>query len=144
MRKLAIATGAALIALVIAGYVYVTNGGMTARQRPAGWEAAIARRLVALSVPRSAKERKNPLTADANSAHLSAGQALYKQKCEVCHAPDGAGRTETSGGQYPQPLDLRSAEVQGLTDGELFYFIRNGVRNTAMPGWFLPDDQVSR
>ena len=28
------------------------------------------------------------------------------------------------------------------TDGELFYFIRNGVRNTAMPGWQLPDQQT--
>src|SRR5437763_764535 len=28
------------------------------------------------------------------------------------------------------------------TDGELFYFIRNGVRNTGMPGWQLPDQQI--
>jgi predicted CXXCH cytochrome family protein len=28
------------------------------------------------------------------------------------------------------------------TDGELFYFIQNGIRNTGMPGWQLPDQQT--
>jgi hypothetical protein len=28
------------------------------------------------------------------------------------------------------------------TDGELFYLIQNGVRNTGMPGWQLPDEQI--
>lgn len=141
MRRLIVAL-ALITAGVAGGYWYVAHGGMVARERPAGWEAPIARALLAASVPSSARQQKNPLTADANSAHLAAGQTLYKQKCEVCHATDGGGRTETSGGQYPPPLDLRSAEVQGLTDGELFYFIRNGIRNTAMPGWFLPDQQI--
>ncbi len=142
MRKLFIVGGAILVALIVILYGYVTHGGMVARQTPALWEARIARGLVALSMPRSAKEQKNPLTADANSAHVDAGQKLYREKCEVCHAPDGAGRTEISGGLYPPPLDLRDTAVQRLTDGELFYFIRNGVRNTAMPGWFLPDQQT--
>ena len=29
-----------------------------------------------------------------------------------------------------------------LTDGEIFYHIRNGIRNTGMPAWDMPDDQV--
>jgi hypothetical protein len=36
---------------------------------------------------------------------------------------------------YPQTPDLRSARTQGLTDGELFYAIEQGIPWTAMPGW---------
>jgi predicted CXXCH cytochrome family protein len=36
---------------------------------------------------------------------------------------------------------LRSV-VAPMTDGEIFYHIRNGIRNTAMPAWSLPDRQV--
>jgi predicted CXXCH cytochrome family protein len=41
-------------------------------------------------------------------------------------------------------LDLSRAALRarGRTDGDLFYFIRNGIRNTAMPGWQLPDEQT--
>ena len=36
---------------------------------------------------------------------------------------------------YPKPPDMRLAETQDLTDGEIFYIINNGVRLTGMPGW---------
>jgi hypothetical protein len=33
---------------------------------------------------------------------------------------------------------MRRAETQGLTDGEIFNIIENGVRLTGMPGWGGP------
>ncbi len=30
---------------------------------------------------------------------------------------------------------MREARTQQLSDGELFYFIENGIRLTGMPGW---------
>lgn len=30
---------------------------------------------------------------------------------------------------------MRDAETQDLSDGEIFYIIKNGVRFTGMPGW---------
>ena len=38
-------------------------------------------------------------------------------------------------GLYPRPPDMRQAPTQGLTDGELFYIIENGVKLTGMPAW---------
>jgi predicted CXXCH cytochrome family protein len=81
---------------------------------------------------------------NAGSENVSAGQELYKQKCETCHGYDGSGKTEAGGGLYPPPLDLRGPEVRNATDGEVFYFIRNGIRNTAMPGWQMPDQDTWR
>jgi hypothetical protein len=36
---------------------------------------------------------------------------------------------------YPKPPDLRKAETQNRTDGELFWIIENGVRFTGMPAF---------
>jgi hypothetical protein len=38
-------------------------------------------------------------------------------------------------GMYPRAPDMRRAETQNLTDGELFYIIENGVKLTGMPAW---------
>jgi hypothetical protein len=38
-------------------------------------------------------------------------------------------------GLFPKPPDLRLAETQNLTDGELFWIIENGVRFTGMPAF---------
>jgi hypothetical protein len=36
---------------------------------------------------------------------------------------------------YPRAPDMRGEATQGLTDGELFYIIENGIRLTGMPAW---------
>jgi predicted CXXCH cytochrome family protein len=143
VRKVGI-VAAVIAVLAAAGYFYAISGGLVARKKPSQVETAIAHWLVKWSVPSVERNRQNPLGNDAAGAHVTAGRDLYRQKCEVCHASDGSGVTEAGSGQYPPPRDLRSSGVQQYTDGELFYFIRNGIRNTAMPGWSIPDQQIWR
>jgi len=143
-RKIAVIAVALFALAAIALYGYIISGGLTARQNPPAIEKNVTRWLLDVSVPESAKRMKNPLTADSGAVDVFAGQDLYKQKCEVCHGYDGSGKTESGGGLYPQPLDLRSREVKQATDGQLFHFIRNGIRNTAMPAWQLPDQDTWR
>jgi predicted CXXCH cytochrome family protein len=130
----------AVLLLLGLGYRYITTGGLRARQKPSAVESVIARELVDFSVPAAAKAVMNPL--DDADAHVEAGRELYRKNCEVCHGYDGRGTTSLSGGLFPPPVDLQSARAAGKTDGELFYFIRYGVRNTAMPGWQLPDQET--
>jgi predicted CXXCH cytochrome family protein len=133
----------ALLAIAMgAFYRYIVSGGLIARQKPLAVEASLTRWVLHLSVPDLANKLKNPLSADAGSADVSAGRELYRQKCEICHAYDGSGRTEMAAGQYPPSLNLRSPQIDHTSDGELFYFIRNGIRNTAMPGWQMPDQAI--
>jgi len=136
----------AVLGIVASGvlYEYIVSGGLIARQKPTAVEKNVTRWMLRASVPDSAKTMKNPLMADAGGVDVFGGQELYKQKCEVCHGFDGSGKTEAGIGQYPQPLDLRGPEVKNGTDGEMFYFIRNGIRNTAMPGWQMPDQDIWR
>jgi len=132
---------------VLAGalfYHYIISGGLRARQKPSALEISLANGLVNLSIPNEAKTLKNPLAANPDSANVAGGREFYQKNCETCHSYDGSGKTAASSGLYPPPLDLSQFALakRKRTDGELFYFIRNGVRNTAMPGWQLPDQQT--
>lgn len=136
----------ALVLLLIIGgtalFYHVTHGGLVARQTPSTIETYVAHELVNLSIPNEAKARKNPI--EANAAALTAGRELYQKNCESCHGYDGVGRTAAGSGTYPPPANLGQAAViqRKRTDGEMFYLIRNGIRNTAMPGWQFPDQQI--
>ena len=121
-------------------YHYITTGGLIARQNPSSLETFVAHELVNLSVPREAKALKNPI--GTTEAAVFSGRELYRKNCEVCHGYDGKGKTMAGGGLYPPPGNLSRDISVSRTDGELFYFIRNGIRNTAMPGWQLPDEQT--
>ena len=127
---------------LIAGVLYqtVVPGLSVARREPPRIEVAIATWLLHASVPRQAKMRANPLGNDP--ADISAGRDTFIQKCEICHGYDGSGRTEIGSGEYPRPPALRAIGITSMTDGEIFYHIRNGIRNTGMPGWQMPDRQL--
>jgi hypothetical protein len=53
-----------------------------------------------------------------------------------------AERPQSGPAKYPRPPALRSAAIAATPDGELFYHIRHGIRNTGMPAWNLPDRQI--
>ena len=93
-----------------------------------------------LAASAEAKARTDPLANDP--AEIAAGHDLFSQKCESCHGYDGGGKTEIGSGLYPRPPALQSMDVSSMTDGEIFYHIRNGIRNTGMPAWQLPDRQI--
>ncbi len=145
-RVIRVLVGLAILAALISAALYrhIISGGMRARQTPSALETFVAQGLVELSIPNEAKTLKNPLNAGAAGADAAAGRELYQKNCEACHGYDGSGKTAASGGLFPPPLDLRRFALlkRKRTDGELFYFIRNGVRDTGMPGWQLPDRET--
>src|SRR5271169_4959935 len=121
-------------------YAIFVPGLSSALSEPPAAETLIATWLLHQSVPDAAKQRVNPLKSDP--ADMAAGRELYREKCEICHGYDGSGKTTIGAGEYPRPPALRSAAIAATPDGELFYHIRNGVRNTGMPAWNLPDHQI--
>ena len=128
-------------ACLLAGvlYEYVVPGLSSARTPQSPAESAVATWILHASVPVAAKERPNPLGSDP--ADVTAGRDLFRQNCEACHAYDGGGKTQIGAGEYPHPPPLRVA-VASMSDGEMFYHIRNGIRNTGMPAWDMPDQQI--
>ncbi len=138
-----VGAGGAVIALLFIGlYAFIVWEGSSARGEAPALETRIAQWLLYHTVPASARAMKNPLDTAAGSPDVLAGHDVFRGKCELCHAYDGGGKTAIGAGQYPRPPDLRGADVQRMSDGELFYHIKNGIRHTGMPAWELPDRQI--
>src|SRR5205807_685585 len=95
-------------------------------KKPSDFEYAIANWALAVSIPSASKALKNPI--HGAPAELADAKEHYKEHCAVCHAENGSGKTETAAGMSPEVPDLRAKHIQKLTDGELFYVIKNGVR----------------
>jgi len=134
--------GVILLAVIVLGalaYFLALPGLSISRREPSSIETSIATWLLHNSVPAADRQRVNPL--DKDLSNITAGKELFSRKCETCHAYDGDGKTEIGAGSYPRPPVLRSL-VTSLTDGEIFYHIRNGIRNTAMPAWNMPEREI--
>jgi mono/diheme cytochrome c family protein len=58
---------------------------------------------------------------------IAAGSRLFADHCAQCHGPDALGRKKRP--------SLRTVEVQGAADGEIFWLLRNGALRKGMPSW---------
>ena len=126
-----------LVVLLLAGLcVFVSRflpDGPGARGSPSATESALARRLRSWTVPASARDARNPFNSSAELIRESARH--FADHCASCHANDGSGATEIGRHLFPRVPDMRGEHTQCLTDGELYYFIHNGIRWTGMPAW---------
>jgi len=71
---------------------------------------------------------------------LREGMAHWADHCASCHGNNGSGETMYGKTMYPRPPDMRLAPTQELSDGELYYTIKNGVRLSGMPAFGEPGD----
>ena len=113
--------------------------GLSTADQPSYLEKTVARAARNLAIPRRARLEANPWKATPEV--LQEARESFLDRCAVCHGPDGAGETGVGRNLYPKVPDLRLPQTQNLTDGEIRYIIRNGVRLTGMPGWAKPHDE---
>lgn len=121
------------IAAGILAFGYLLNSGLTAKPKPGPVETFVAQRLRNTVIGFHSRAITDPTPATPDT--IAEGRAHFADHCAVCHGNDGSGNTEMGQGLYPKAPDMRLAATQGLTDGQLFYIIENGVRLTGMPGW---------
>ncbi len=107
--------------------------GLSARDKPSSAEAFLAQRMRRWAIPANARKMKNSFSDSAEA--VEAGRMHFADHCATCHGNDGRGKTEIGQNLYPKAPDMWGKETQSLSDGELFYIIKNGVRLTAMPAW---------
>jgi glucose/arabinose dehydrogenase len=80
--------------------------------------------------PDSAKTMQNPY--EQQTAAINTGKTLYARNCLSCHGKTGHGT-----GNIPS---LVGGKLQGVTSGEVFWFITKGDTDNGMPAWaFLPE-----
>ena len=125
-----------MLAIAIAmaiGVALVIHRGFRATSKPFPGEAALARMVRDIAIPREDRRQKNPV--ELTWQNLNAGREDFLAKCSGCHGRDGSGVAPTGQSLYPRVPDLRSPRTQNLTDGEVHYIIENGVAFTGMPAW---------
>jgi predicted CXXCH cytochrome family protein len=132
--------GTAIAAAIVYAGISVRRGFSTAAE-PSSIEKVVARAVRNLAIPTKARFELNPWKPTPTI--LIEARDNFIARCSVCHGPDGVGQTDVGRNLYPKVPDLRLPPTQSLTDGQLRYIIRNGVRLTGMPGWARPHNEQS-
>jgi mono/diheme cytochrome c family protein len=141
-----IVLGIAVLLAAAAGIVWTgaVRRGFSARDTPSALEADLAGRMRHWAVPAGARRARSPLAAAPEV--VAEARAHFADHCASCHGNDGRGQTEIGRNLYPKAPDMQARGTQSLSDGELFWIIKNGVRLTGMPAWgsdTLEDDRES-
>jgi mono/diheme cytochrome c family protein len=77
------------------------------------------------SIPAEARQRRNPIRADAES--LEMGALYWSSQCAMCHGAKGDGKGDLIPRLGYTIKDFRTPAWQGSrTDGELFYILTEG------------------
>jgi len=83
-------------------------------------------------VPLTARFAQNP-TPDTPET-IDQGRTLFQANCAICHGPRGLGDGPAAFTLQPRPVNLQ-LHVPQHAQGEIHYWITNGVPGTGMPAW---------
>lgn len=89
------------------------------------------------------KDDQNPVPDTA--ANVDEGKHHFGHHCQICHGLDGQNTGVPFATQMSPPVaDLKSPTVQGYTDGQLHWIIKNGINPSGMPAWngILEEDEM--
>jgi mono/diheme cytochrome c family protein len=123
-----------LFAVVLVGGVMASQFNLSALPEPGKTETVIATKAKNFLVRRYSRVGIPPAPADTR-ASIEEGDKLFGTECAACHGLDGHKLTDAGRWMYPRAADLTSPEVQGYSDRELFWIVKNGIRLSGMPAF---------
>jgi mono/diheme cytochrome c family protein len=92
-------------------------------------------------IPPEASKLANPVKPTA--ASLAAGKKNYGFDCAMCHGKDGDGKGELAADMKLKLADYRDpASLKDMTDGDLFYIIKNGKGDMTGEGDRSKPDEI--
>jgi mono/diheme cytochrome c family protein len=74
------------------------------------------------------------VTLPTDAASVARGREHYVENCLPCHGAPGVKPAEFAEGMNPKPPEI-DGPLQGYTDAQLFWVIKNGIRATGMPAF---------
>ena len=127
------------VAIICALYASrMVHRGFSTRVEPGAVESSLAMTMRDMAIPSRYKAMKNPVAVTPEVIHD--GMAHWTDHCATCHANNGSSDTMYGKAMYPRPPDMRQKDTQEMSDGELYYTIKNGVRLSGMPAFGDPGD----
>jgi mono/diheme cytochrome c family protein len=141
-----------LEALIVAALLFLGTGAIRRRSqrfggmaRPVAWLAGILGAVLVLGAvfadTTPASDLANPIPDTVTSA--TAGQNLYLANCAACHGADARGGGPQAGTTAIRPPSLVSGHLNSHTDGDIFYWISNGLPG-GMPAWATTLSETDR
>lgn len=115
-----------ILGLAVSAAVVGTAAAPSAQQPAAqtsksGWD-----------LPPEAQTLKNPLAVDAKV--IASGKAIFKEKCQKCHGPQGKGDGPDADPDAQEDMDLTNAKRAAKNpDGVVFFKAWNGRKKPKMP-----------
>jgi mono/diheme cytochrome c family protein len=92
-------------------------------------------------IPPEASKLANPVKS--TPASLAAGKKTYGFDCAMCHGKDGDGKGELAVDMKLKLVDYRDpASLKDMTDGDLFYIIKNGKGDMTGEGDRSKPDEI--
>jgi mono/diheme cytochrome c family protein len=92
-------------------------------------------------IPDEALKQPNPVKPTAES--IASGKRMYGYDCAMCHGDSGNGKGDLAADMKLQLADFSDPKsLQGKTDGELFYVIKNGKGQMPAEGTRAKPDQI--
>ena len=134
MRRAIIILIGMLMVVAGLGLLLFSQIDLSALTEPGPRETSLATSAKRWLIGRAARGSVSAAPA-ADTSSADNGSMLYGMDCDSCHGKDGRHPTETGRWMYPRVPDLGSPGVQGWSDAELFWIIKNGVRFSGMPGF---------
>lgn len=124
--------GVALMVLISLAVLASGVINFGASHPPMWLEATLAPWAVDRCADVRAPSGKNPFN---DAAALAVGLDHYREMCVDCHGGPDVFVEEFAFGLNPPAPPLQSDDVQEASDGELFWFVKNGIRMTGMPAF---------
>jgi mono/diheme cytochrome c family protein len=126
---------AAIAVLIAAGSYCVKSGALTAAQdtKPGRLEKWAAKRFLEATMRPAIQGLKSPI--QPTDENLTAGVALYRAHCQVCHGGPDDKLSSVAKGLTPKPPQLGKDGVEDDPESETYWKIAHGIRFTGMPAF---------
>jgi len=126
---------AAIATMIAAVCFFVTSGALPAGQdsKPSRLEKWAAKRSLQATIRREAQGLESPL--QPTDDNLTAGIALYRVHCQVCHGGAEGGVSSIARGLTPNAPQLAKDGVEDDPEGVIYWKVVHGIRFTGMPAF---------
>jgi mono/diheme cytochrome c family protein len=131
-----------LVIAAVAGFILATGRFNVAATAPPDLMDKLAPWALEKAIDRRAREIGDPIARDPGA--VARGLSEYREHCLPCHGAPGVDAAEFQEGMNPSAPGIDAAVVQNLSDAELFWVIKNGIRMTGMPAFGVneKDDEI--
>lgn len=131
-----------LVIGAVAGFILATGRFNVAATAPPDFMDKLAPWALKKAIDRRAREIGDPIARDPGA--VARGLSEYREHCLPCHGAPGVDAAEFQEGMNPSAPGIDAPVIQDLSDAELFWVIKNGIRMTGMPAFGVneKDDEI--